>query len=242
MHAGSPFAKKGGAELSLPKMDIPIGMMEWEVFLPQQYKVADFGGDAIAARLLPVSENAEGGELPPLVGDRELAAGGIGGTVTDQTGAAIAGATLLVISTVSGSTLRAVTDGNGRWVFSNVPSGLVKITASSPGFRTEQRDVIHNVSRGSQVDLTLRIGDFSEAAQVTTNSSVLREERPRAAKAAAPVQDVPVVSRNVLDLQRRVAGVLPIAVSIPKTGAAYHFVRPLVVEEETKLTFSYRSK
>ncbi len=53
MHSGSPFAKKGGAELSLPSMDIPISLLNWEVFLPEQYKVKDFGGDVIAANRVP---------------------------------------------------------------------------------------------------------------------------------------------------------------------------------------------
>src|SRR5438552_2477581 len=55
MHSGAPFAKKGGSDLSLPKMDVPINLLQWEVFLPEQYKVKDFGGDAIAANLLPPS-------------------------------------------------------------------------------------------------------------------------------------------------------------------------------------------
>ncbi len=46
----------------------------------------------------------------------------------------------------------------------------------------------------------------------------------------------------MIDLQRRVAGVLPIAVNIPRTGSSYHFVRPLVIDEETTLTFKYRSR
>src|SRR2546430_1555251 len=53
MHSGTPFANKGGSELALPKMDIPIGLLQWEVFLHEQYKVKDFGGDAIVANLLP---------------------------------------------------------------------------------------------------------------------------------------------------------------------------------------------
>ncbi len=55
MHSGAPFAKKGGSEISLPKMDVPITVLQWEVFLPEQYKVKDFGGDALAANLLPPS-------------------------------------------------------------------------------------------------------------------------------------------------------------------------------------------
>ncbi|HEV2962528.1 MAG TPA: carboxypeptidase-like regulatory domain-containing protein, partial [Candidatus Angelobacter sp.] len=62
MHSGAPFAKKGDSQLSLPKMDIPISFMQWEVFLPEQYKVRDFGGDALAANLLPPSfQNTKGG-------------------------------------------------------------------------------------------------------------------------------------------------------------------------------------
>jgi len=49
-------------------------------------------------------------------------------------------------------------------------------------------------------------------------------------------------SANVGELQRKVVGVLPIAIQIPRTGVSYRFVRPLVVEEETKLTFQYRRK
>src|SRR5436309_11086422 len=55
LHSGAPFAKKGGSDISLPKMDVPINLLQWEVFLPEQYKVKDFGGDAIAANLLPPS-------------------------------------------------------------------------------------------------------------------------------------------------------------------------------------------
>src|SRR5581483_3681207 len=44
MHSGAPFARKGGAELSLPSMDIPINLLNWEIFLPEQYKVKGFGG------------------------------------------------------------------------------------------------------------------------------------------------------------------------------------------------------
>src|SRR5580704_18624875 len=57
LHAGSPFAKKGDAGLSLPKMDIPISILEWEVFLPEQYKVKDFGGDALSATFWPSSQD-----------------------------------------------------------------------------------------------------------------------------------------------------------------------------------------
>jgi hypothetical protein len=49
-------------------------------------------------------------------------------------------------------------------------------------------------------------------------------------------------SQNVLNLQRRVAGVLPVHVDVPRSGRSYRFVRPLVLDEETKITFQYKSK
>jgi hypothetical protein len=49
-------------------------------------------------------------------------------------------------------------------------------------------------------------------------------------------------SANVVSLQKRVAGVLPVAVDVPRAGTSFSFVRPLVLDEETKVTFSYRSR
>ena len=37
VHGGTPFQKKGDIDMSLPKMDVPIGVVEWEVFVPEQY-------------------------------------------------------------------------------------------------------------------------------------------------------------------------------------------------------------
>jgi hypothetical protein len=49
-------------------------------------------------------------------------------------------------------------------------------------------------------------------------------------------------SANVFSLQRRVAGILPVHVDVPRSGKSYRFVRPLVMEEETKITFQYKSR
>jgi hypothetical protein len=49
-------------------------------------------------------------------------------------------------------------------------------------------------------------------------------------------------SANVFSLQRRVAGILPVHVDVPRSGKSYRFVRPLVLEEETRITFQYKSK
>ena len=50
VHAGTPFLKKGDIEMSLPKMDVPIGVVEWEVFVPEQYRARAIDGNMIDAR------------------------------------------------------------------------------------------------------------------------------------------------------------------------------------------------
>jgi hypothetical protein len=49
-------------------------------------------------------------------------------------------------------------------------------------------------------------------------------------------------STNVLNLQKLVAGVLPVPIDVPHAGTSFSFVRPLVLDEETKVTFSYKSR
>jgi hypothetical protein len=247
VHAGAPFAKKGGAELALPKMDVPIARVEWEVFLPQQYKVADFGGDALAARLLPLSYlNQESAPLEfPMLGYSltRLGPGDVGGSVLDPSGAVVPGATVVVEQLGSGAKWNAVTNQTGRWMVSSVPSGRLRVTASMQGFQIYVRMIDHSASGGTQVPITLNVGSATETVTVTAEASVLQTESGSLAK-NMPMKALPELppSTNVTDLQRRVVGVLPIAVNVPRTGNSYKFVRPLAVDEETTVTFRYRTK
>jgi hypothetical protein len=242
VHAGAPFAKKGGAELSLPKMDLPIERMEWEVFLPQQYKVADFGGDALEMRFLPVAGDDLGEEFPVRAG------GPVSGTVRDETGAVIPRAIVMIRHIATNTSKSTAADMNGSWRIEGIPSGAIQIVASSPGFRASVADEVQDQSRGTQRDMTLSLGAIGQTVTVEArvmpvepmNAQVSGAVRNKKREAAEPKDSD--ASANVADLQRRVAGVLPIAVKVPHAGNSYRFVRPLVVDEETTLTFRYRSK
>ncbi|MEP6961249.1 MAG: carboxypeptidase-like regulatory domain-containing protein [Acidobacteriota bacterium] len=272
LHAGAPFAKKGDTDLTLPKMDIPIGHLQWEVFLPQRYKVADFAGNALAANLLRrstgpdamefVVNNSSNLSMPGRAGFSGSAVlegmtpGQIGGQVTDATGAAVAGATIEIRSTSDSTTYQTVTDQTGRWRIANVPAGRVSITASVSGFRNYTRLLDYDPRRVVAIDMPLEAGATSESVTVTAQASLLNTESASLSHSVTfdDVRNMPVMSvakappalssaepsQNVLNLQQRVAGVLPIAVSVPRTGASYQFARSLVMDEETKLTFKYR--
>ncbi|HEV3422092.1 MAG TPA: carboxypeptidase-like regulatory domain-containing protein [Candidatus Acidoferrum sp.] len=287
LHAGSPFAKKGDAGLSLPKMDIPISILEWEVFLPEQYKVKDFGGDALSASYWPASRaiytgvetlnggmggGVAGGNIQAGVGVGSTAGAGIvnlpvagrnyiglmtlspgiilapnqlGGVVLDPSGAVISSAIVEVQNTATHVTWSASTSSDGRWLLPNVPSGNYQITAHAPGFQTMRSAISYDASDPRAYQIGLNVGAIAnaitvqaEALPVETSSSEISYGKHK--KAAAPPPPPP--STNVYNLQQRVAGVLPVAVDIPRAGASYRFLRPLVLNEETKLSFAYKSK
>jgi len=49
-------------------------------------------------------------------------------------------------------------------------------------------------------------------------------------------------SANVQNLQRRASGVLPVRMEVPRAGTSHRFVKPLVIDEETLVTFRYKKR
>jgi len=74
----------------------------------------------------------------------------------------------------------------------------------------------------------------TSAAQISGRKEKKKQKRSRAATAGFPP--------TFYNLQQRVAGVLPVAVDIPRAGASLPFPPSLVLNEETKLSFAYKSK
>jgi hypothetical protein len=270
MHSGAPFAKKGGSELSLPKMDVPINVLEWEVFLPEQFKVKDFGGDAFAASLLPAVFMTEsrgaagkvsyfragaglgtgegggvgGGTFRAGTPTQPLLPGQLGGFIVDSNGAVVANAQVSVVHPQTGTTERAMTDNSGHWVVSNVPSGPVQVTVSAPGFQNSTHDLAYDASRPVPYNAALNVGTIAQTVTVQSSTAEIGQESRRLQrdlKKSAVAADT-AASPNVLNLQRRVSGVLPVRIDVPRAGNSYKFVRPLIVDEETKVTFAYKSK
>ena len=96
------------------------------------------------------------------------------------------------------------------------------------------------------ISSVLQVGATTESVEVSasavpmmTLSRGLANEAPKEKKEEAQNQ---AASANVLNLQKRVAGVLPISIDVPRAGTSFRFVRPLVVDEESKVTFSYKTK
>jgi hypothetical protein len=264
MHSGTPFEKKGGADLTIPSMDIPISLLNWEVFLPERYKVKDFGGDVIAASRVPEPRREEitrQGRIPRDMSalnsgaaPMQSPAGVMGGYVTDPSGAVVSGAQVTVTSSDNGMSRSTVTDGNGHWTVLGLPSGNYNVKIESRGFRTNANNIRYDSSQPSLYAGVLNVGSTSETIEV-------RAEAPTINTQTAEVESIPLngrnysrvaalapgavsqnASANVVNLQKKVAGVLPVPIDVPRAGTSFSFVRPLVLDEETKVTFSYKSR
>jgi hypothetical protein len=265
MHSGAPFARKGGADLSLPSMDIPISLLNWEVFLPERYKVKDFGGDVIAANRVPEPLREEVGTRSQLERDKGLSynsndtarmqtpAGQMGGFVTDQTGAVVQNAQVTVTSSDNGISRSTVTDSAGRWTVLGLPSGNYKLKVESRGFRTNVENIRYDSSQPSMFGGVLNVGAATETVEVSAEAPMINTSTASLSSTGdgrnyskvmplAPGAVSQNASINVMNLQKRVAGVLPVAIDVPRAGTSFSFVRPLVLDEETKVTFSYKSR
>lgn len=219
------------------------------------FKVKEFGGDAISASLLPPEYQAytSMGSIPSGCGRRggigygftsgvALSPGQLGGTVIDPTGAVVSNARVEVKSTSTGATWSASVTSDGSWMLLGLPSGNYQITACSPGFRSLSESISYDASHPRAYQLRLSVGSASETLEVRGSDLTVMQESGRKKDKAAALPPPPPTSANVFNLQQRVAGVLPVAVDIPRSGVSYRFLRPLVLNEETKLTFTYKSK
>jgi hypothetical protein len=260
-NSGTRFAKSGGYEMGLPKLDIPVNVLTWEISLPDRLEVRQFGGNALAAELFPAAaqnviadgtdefneKDAVGWSTNNFLLDG-LEAGQIGGVLVDANGAVIPGASITVVNKQTGASQTVQSDGDGHWVVSGVQSGATTVRIDANGFKSIQQELSVNGSRPTRLGSTLEVGSVSAVVTVSglaeLSSGVAEKESKRIEDQARKQQQAQLnaPSQNVFNLQRRVAGILPVHVDVPRAGKSYRFVRPLVLEEETKVTFQYKSK
>ena len=262
LSSGAAFSKSGAYELSIPKMDVPVSLMTWEVSLPERLNVKQVTGNAMSAALFPAGsqdvlaavDDSEQGDMniwAPTIDIGRMEAGQIGGIVVDRQGAVVPGAVITVVNTETGATQSAKSDPDGRWLVSDVRPGPVRVSVASPGFRGFQQELAFDSSRPARLGITIDGGAVSESVEVTTSrvdiagSRIIDSRRIQDLQSNAQTginAQIAVNSQNVSNLQRKVAGILPVKIEVPRAGMSYRFVRPLVLEEETRITFQYKSR
>jgi hypothetical protein len=102
--------------------------------------------------------------------------GGIGGTITDASGAVLPGVNVSLSSAArtSGSNQSAITDERGTYQFLRLVPGTYIVKGELQGFRpAEQRNIVVNADQTSRADLKLEIGSMAEGVTVTGEAPLL---------------------------------------------------------------------
>ena len=94
--------------------------------------------------------------------------GGIQGTVTDPTGAAVPNATVTATNVATGVSTQRQTTGAGLYTISPILPGTYSVTATAQGFNTvSQKNLTVNALTMTPLDLTLTVGTASTEVTVT---------------------------------------------------------------------------
>ncbi len=138
--------------------------------------------------------------------------GSVSGVVTDQAGAVVAGAKVVLLNPATGVTQHTVTSSAGLYTFISLNPGVYQVTASQKGFKNIFQDkVTVTVDQVTQVNVTLEVGAISETVTVTQEVALVEPSNSTVGQVieSATIDRVPLLYRNVYDLVQMSAGVTP---------------------------------
>src|SRR3984893_5937375 len=138
--------------------------------------------------------------------------GTITGTVTDNSGAAIAVTSVTLTNLDNNGKRNVSTDGSGNFTFVNLQPGRYKIEAEKGGFKKFAREpIVVQIESGIRVDITLEVGAVSETIEVTAETPLLQSETNSLGQVVEQrsVTELPLNGRNPLALVALVPGVVP---------------------------------
>ncbi len=133
------------------------------------------------------------------------------GSVTDQSGASLAGATVVITDTQRGTSRTLITDASGEYVAADLIPGTYKIHVEAKGFKSVERpNVGIEVATDVRIDFALQPGQVSEVVVVNeevplvnTTSSTLGGTLSN-----SEINDLPLNGRNYENLLQLRPGVM----------------------------------
>ncbi|MGH9738943.1 MAG: carboxypeptidase regulatory-like domain-containing protein [Candidatus Acidiferrales bacterium] len=139
--------------------------------------------------------------------------GNISGTVTDSTGAVIAGAQVVVTNTATGVSSTLTSNDQGRYNAPDLVVGPYQVQASKTGFQSVlQKNVSLTVGSQLVVNLTLPVGQAQETVTVESAVSQVETQSTAISSLVSPKQmvDLPLNGRNYEQLLNLAPGVTPV--------------------------------
>jgi hypothetical protein len=116
--------------------------------------------------------------VSPRVLHAQAVKGELLGSVTDQGGLAVPGATVTITEVNTNISYTAVTNESGYYIFSNLKDGTYKVQAELTGFKKVIRQGVQvPVNSTVRVDLKMEIGAIEESITVVGESPTLQTDR-----------------------------------------------------------------
>ena len=137
--------------------------------------------------------------------------GRIDGTVTDQTGGAIVGATVTVTDVARGVTRTLMTDSAGAYSAPNLTPGTYTVHVEFAGFKSiDRQDVAVGVGQDIRVDASLQPGEQSQTVTVTGEPPAINTTNSQLGGTieSEAATDLPIAGRTFLFLLNYRPGVL----------------------------------
>src|ERR1700749_2515229 len=129
--------------------------------------------------------------------------GTIVGTVTDNTGSVIAGASVKVTEESTNTSTSLQTDSAAEYRAPNLPPGSYTVEAQKEGFNTFiSKGFVIQVSQTARLDVSLKVGGVTQTVEVTGEVPVLQTENASVGQVigSQPINQLPLNGRNFAQL------------------------------------------
>ncbi len=140
----------------------------------------------------------------------QIDTGAIVGTVTDQSGASIPKASIVITNESTGVVFNTETNADGQYQVTALIPGNYSVKASASGFDSEIRPGIQiHVQSRPAIDFDLRVGRSTQTVEVTSATPVLQTQTADvgAVVQAQQINDLPLNGRRYSDLSLLEAGI-----------------------------------
>ncbi len=142
-----------------------------------------------------------------LLGQSTVSTGAIRGTVSDQAGAGLAGAQVIITYKATARLVQVVTSDKGMYSAGPLQPGDYTVRIQAKGFKTAELSVVAQTGVVSSGNVHLEPGQESAVVHVDTSTLNLEQLAVQNVLAGDQIELLPISGRNYLDLAQFVPGV-----------------------------------